>query len=555
MKLRLLKLFNSCWHESAWPWNSSRVIFIKKPGKSNYSSSSSYRPLTLSSHVGKLFERKINRRWRTFFTSCKIIEEEQEGFREKRSTVRSLYRMQLELEDVQRNEKPAALLKIDLEKAFDSGWIDGLLYKLQNSGITVCLLNIIQAFLSNRLSFIKIGNYRSNDFPIHIGLPQGSVLSPTLFILFINDFIDTYHIRFKFADHTALILTADDNLQLANRKQAAADDIKRWCDKWRMAVNGSKTEIVLFNYNSNDPFEIALNSDICKVKTSTKSLEVIIDKKMKFKEHAEQSVAKAQRNWAAITSKCTNRWCLSLMTQVYLYRTIIMPQALYGAPLWYHKNTHQLRRLQNNVMRKIFKNGPSPSIQACEALTGVPPIDIYCESIAVKFAIKIRQSNDLVRDTQLKSISKSRSRANSLESSLRRYSRSMNKETILEYTNDHIAGFITNQWRKRWKRWFNNSFLTNLTAPAFNVVSPMICGDSYTANKICEFLIGKSLKLADMNWKLSLCASPMCECGESEETPFHFFSLANYNLLTDQIIVQIWTSLIKTIVWNWLHSY
>ena len=120
MKLRLLKFFNSCWYESTWPWNSSRVIFIKKPGKSNYSSSSSYRPLTLSSHVGKLFERMINRRLRTFFTSCKIIEEEQEGFREKRTTVRSLYRMQLELEDVQRNKKPAVLLNIDLENAFDS---------------------------------------------------------------------------------------------------------------------------------------------------------------------------------------------------------------------------------------------------------------------------------------------------------------------------------------------------------------------------------------------------------------------------------------------------
>ena len=57
MKLRLLKLFNSCWHGSTWPWNSTRVIFIKKPGKSNYAFSSSYRPITLSSHVGKLFEK------------------------------------------------------------------------------------------------------------------------------------------------------------------------------------------------------------------------------------------------------------------------------------------------------------------------------------------------------------------------------------------------------------------------------------------------------------------------------------------------------------------
>ena len=166
-------------------------------------------------------------------------------------------------------------------------------------------------------------------------------------------------------------------------------------------------------------------------------------------------------------------------------------------------------------MRKHSKHGPSPSIEACEALTGVPPFDIYCESIAVKLAIKIRQNDDLVRDTHLKSISKSRSRAISLESSLKRYSQFMNKETILEYSNDQIAGFITDQLRRRWKRGFNNSFLMNLTAsvPAFNDISPMICGDSYRANKLCEFLIGNSLKLADMKWKLSLGASPMCECG------------------------------------------
>ena len=176
-------------------------------------------------------------------------------------------------------------------------------------------------------------------------------------------------------------------------------------------------------------------------------------------------------------------------------------------------------------MRKIFKHGPSPSIEACEALIGVPPIDIYCESIAVKFAIKVRQNYDLVRDTHFKSISKSRSRANSLESSLKKYSRFMNKENILEYTIDQIAGFITDQWRKRWKRGFNNFLLTNLTAsvPAFNDISPIICGYSYTANKICEFPIGNSLKLADMKWKLDLCDSPMCECVEAEETPFHFF--------------------------------
>ena len=240
----------------------------------------------------------INRRLRTFFTSCKIIEKERDGFREKTSTVRFWRGMQLELEVLQRNEKPAVLHIIDLEKAFNNVWIDCLLYKFQNIGKTGNLLSIIQAFHSNRLSFIKTRDYYSNNFPIHIGLPQSSALSPTLFILFLIDFIDAYPVRFKFADHIALILTDDVVLQLANRTQAAADDIKRWCDKWRMAVGGSITEItmVLLKYNSNNPFEIAPNFDICKIKTSTKSLGIIIDEKTNFKEHAELGVPKAQRN-------------------------------------------------------------------------------------------------------------------------------------------------------------------------------------------------------------------------------------------------------------------
>ena len=194
--------------------------------------------------------------------------------------------------------------------------------------------------------------------------------------------------------------------------------------------------------------------------------------------------------------KCTNRWCLSLTNQVYLYRTIIVPQALYGAPLWYLKKTHQLRRLQNTVMRKIFKHGPSPSIEACEGLTGLPPIDIYCESIAIKFAIKLRQNDDIVRDIHLKSISQPRSQANSLESNLKSYSRLMNKETILEYTKNQIAGFITNQWRRRWKRGLNNSVPTNLTAkvPTYYDVSPTICGDSYTVKKNRRVLDWQILK-------------------------------------------------------------
>ena len=171
-KQSLLNFFNDCYRSANWPWKTSKVFFIIKAGKANYTSSSSHRPLTISSHVGKLLERILNKRLKTFLEKNPLKEREQEGFREKRSSVRSLYRMQLEIEEVQRTKTCGALLNIDLEKAFDSVWVDGLLLKLNQVGIRGRMFNIIKSFLLSRESFIEVGKFNSPLFKIESGLPR-----------------------------------------------------------------------------------------------------------------------------------------------------------------------------------------------------------------------------------------------------------------------------------------------------------------------------------------------------------------------------------------------
>ena len=524
MKTCLLDLFNECYLQSEWPWKQSRVLFIKKSGKSDYTSSSSYRPLTISSHVGKLFERMINNRLRHTLETQNLLEEEQEGFRAKRSSVRSLYRLQLEVEEVLQSKKAAALLNIDLEKAFDSVWNHGLMVKLHEAGISGKLYKIIVTFLRCRQSFIKIGNYNSNLFSIETGLPQGSVLSPTLFILFINDFIGSICPRFKFADDSALIVRAEDPTELGRLLQEAATTVQKWCNKWRMVVNGSKTEIIIFNSPKNQNPSIILNNEICKVKTSTKSLGIQIDEKLNFREHTEKVISKSKRSWNAISNKCTRKYGLTIPAQAYLYKTIILPQLLYGSPLWYHKNIHKLQNFQNTIMRSIFKHSPSPSIQTCQALIGQPPIDILCDSIAVKFVIKAKEKDDLVRRSHDLARARPQSRANHLESSLRRYSRNILDSTTINYTPRKIEDFITTQWKSRWKNCLDDCLLKNLKSsqPAAGQLSPLVFGDPYKANKICEIIIGNSLLLSNYKWQLSQCESPLCKCKKTEETPYHF---------------------------------
>ena len=183
MKTLLFFLFNTCWITSTWPWNISRITLMKKPGKKSYEQCSSYRPLSISSHVGKLFERMISTRLKLYFETQNILDEEQEGFRTHQSTTRSLYRLHLVLEEAKRSKKPTALLNIDLEQAFDYIWVQGLLYKLESVNLSHRLLCIISSLLSNRKGVIDINGHYT-DLSILMLVSPKAVCFPLFFLFF-----------------------------------------------------------------------------------------------------------------------------------------------------------------------------------------------------------------------------------------------------------------------------------------------------------------------------------------------------------------------------------
>ena len=195
-----------------------------------------------------------------------LLGDEQEGFRSKRNTTRSLYRLHFMLENAKRSRLPTSLLNIDLEKAFDSVWVDGLLFKLLEHSISGKMYLIIKLFLKTRVASIELNGYQSPKLQIDIGVPQGSVLSPLLFIIFLNDFLSNQAQKFKFADDSSLIATGKNPSELSANLRKTCSDIEKWCAVWRMLVNGGKTELILFNCKEND-FELpCVNGDICQMK-------------------------------------------------------------------------------------------------------------------------------------------------------------------------------------------------------------------------------------------------------------------------------------------------
>ena len=177
-----------------------------------------------------------------------------------------------------------------------------------------------------------------------------------------------------------------------------------------MVVNESKTQLLLLNCLADTTEPILLNGERCKTKQTTKSLGLTIDTNLTYREHTSITASKALTSWRLLKSKCSNRWGLSIPTQAYLYKTIIRPQLLYAEPIWAQRNYASLQVVQNRIIRSIMKHSMSPKITAIEVLMGIPPIDIYCSSIEIKFLIKSVNKDDLVTVTHVKTLTRPSSR-------------------------------------------------------------------------------------------------------------------------------------------------
>lgn len=359
-------IFNACLHLAYFPksWKNAAVITIRKPGKPARDVAS-YRPISLLSALGKLFERLVLPRIQDFIDDNTVIKNHQYGFRSGRSTTLQLYRATRNIQDNLRSRMTTGMLAIDLKAAFDSVWHEGLIYKLSQIGLPVHLIKLIQSYLEDRNFCVRVGSQSSQYHQIATGVPQGAVWSPLLFNVFTYDLPNPKDTTmYQFADDTAATAQSHRTPTVIRRLQKAANVFSRYFHKWRIKINPSKSETCLFTRKVARRHQPRINISIDGVEVpwanTIKYLGVRLDKRLTYRHHIEDKIKSGEKMIRALYPVIGRSSKLNLEYKILMFKTILRPASLYACPVWSTcAATHikKLQRLQSKIL-KLMLNVP-----------------------------------------------------------------------------------------------------------------------------------------------------------------------------------------------------
>ena len=246
----LTKIFNLSLTKGIFPssWKLANVCPIFKKAEEFFTKN--YRPISLLSTIAKVFEKVVFKHLFNFFRTNFTISLWQSGFLPGHSTVTQLIEIYDEFCKAVDKGKEIRVVFLDISKAFDRVWHAGLLEKLRGAGIRGTLLQWLKSYLTDRQQRVTINGARSPWGKILAGVPQGSVLGPLLFLIFINDIVHVIN-RCKirlFADDTCLFVEIDEPDEAAQILNENLNEIQQWANKWLVSFSPPKTvELLISN--------------------------------------------------------------------------------------------------------------------------------------------------------------------------------------------------------------------------------------------------------------------------------------------------------------------
>ena len=339
----------------------AKVIPIHKKGSPT--DPSNYRPISLLSIFSKIFEKLMHKRLYEFLDKMNIFYSLQFGFREKHSTNHALISMTESIRNTIDNGKFGCGVFIDLKKAFDTVNHDILLKKLEHYGVRGIALDWFASYLSNRKQYVSVNGHISDYLNITCGVPQGSVLGPLLFLIYINDLPNISKLLsfYLFADDTNIYFEAPDMFTLQKIMNRELRYVKKWLDANKLALNIEKTNFVVFHSTAKKVHEPVVlkfgRKKISRVKY-VKFLGVLLDETLSWKYHLIELSRKLSRTVGVMYKL---RHFAPLDTLKSVYYALFYPFLTYGITVWgatHEKFLHPVSVCQKKAVRAMTFNDP-----------------------------------------------------------------------------------------------------------------------------------------------------------------------------------------------------
>ena len=339
---------------------------------------SNYRPISLLSNLDKVLERLVFKHLHNHFVSNTILTPFQSGFTSGDSTINQLTYLYNTLCRALDSGKEVRVIFCDISKAFDRVWHAGLVHKLQAAGISGNFLHWLINYLSNRKQRVVLPGVQSKWNFIYAGVPQGSILGPLLFLLYINDIVVDIRSSIRlFADDTSLYIIVDNPDHAAQLLNADLNKITKWAETWLVKVNPGKTESLLISRKTSGPIHppvFMLNQEINEV-DKHKHLGIVLSGDCSWHYHINYI---KEKSWARINIMRKLKYLLDRKSLETIYISFIRPVIEYADTIWDNctqNDKQELEKIQLEAARISTGATKLISIQKLYEETGWEPLE------------------------------------------------------------------------------------------------------------------------------------------------------------------------------------
>ena len=395
----LLAFFNKTWREGKLPkgWLIAHIKPILKKGKPSQEPKS-YRPISLTSCIGKLAERMVNSRLYWWLEKVGVLDNHQAGFRKGCRTDDQLFRFVQDAIDGFQNKLHTTAIFIDLQQAYDRVWRQGLFMKMTELGISGNMYKWIKSFLQDRTIRTVYNGASSVKRTLEEGLPQGSSLSCTLFLIFINDLPSMLKVsKALYADDLVIWVSHKYPILAQAKLKRALATITAYCNFWKMKLNVQKTTYAIFTRShkvAKQTMDFKVDGKRLQKDDNPCYLGITLDQQLNLNRFISDLKNKATTRLNLLKRLASTTWGANKDTLRQMYIGYVRSVMDYGSSIQTiasNSSTSSLDRVQNQAGRLICGGFRSTPSAACEIDANLEPLDIRRERATLEATERYRR--------------------------------------------------------------------------------------------------------------------------------------------------------------------